>query len=119
MIRSIARLPRVFLFGLWFASQVLFCCRDVLADVLTPGSSATPRVVRLPLASETGARAAVMGALITLTPGTLTLGVIDDHHELLVHSMYHEDAEAAVTELRDMEARMLRAFGPPRKEGSV
>ncbi|BBF99004.1 MULTISPECIES: Na+/H+ antiporter subunit E [Pseudonocardia] len=115
MIRSLARVPYVFVFGLWFAGQVLICCRDVLVDVLTPGSSATPRVLRLPLASETGSRAAVMGALITLTPGTLTLGVVDGHHELLVHSMYHDDAETALAELRDMEARMLRAFGPLRR----
>ncbi|MEV1294295.1 Na+/H+ antiporter subunit E [Pseudonocardia sp. NPDC049635] len=119
MIRSFARLPQLFVFGLWFAGQVLFCCRDVLVDVLTPGSSATPRVIRLPLASQTDARAAVMGALITLTPGTLTLGVVDGHHELLVHSMYHDDPETALAELRDMEARMLRAFGPPRKEVST
>lgn len=112
MTELLTRPLRLIMFGIWFVGQVLSSARDVVVDVMTPGSAATPRLVRLPLASETGARAAMMGALITLTPGTLTLGVVDGRHELLVHSMYHPDDDTALDNLRDMESRMLRALGP-------
>lgn len=111
MTWALTRPVRLAAFGWWFAGQILSSARDVLTDVLTPGSSATPRVVRLPLASTTDIQATIIGALITLTPGTLTLGVVDGRHELLVHSMYHPDAESALEDLRNMEDRMLRALG--------
>ncbi|MEQ3553628.1 Na+/H+ antiporter subunit E [Pseudonocardia nematodicida] len=116
MSAMLTRPVRLVAFWCWFAGQIISSARDVLADILTPGSSATPRVVRLPLDCETGSRSAIMGALITLTPGTLTLGVVDGHRELLVHSMYHRDEESALADLRDMESRMLRAFGPRTRE---
>ena len=102
----VLRFPR---FALWFTGEVLVCVARVLRDVVTPGSRATPRVVRLALRGD-GAHAAALGALITLTPGTLTLGVLPDGG-LLVHSMYHGDEAAARDDLRDMEARWLAAKG--------
>ena len=78
--------------------------------------SAPLRVVQVPLASPRDWQVAIFGGLITLTPGTLTIGVVQDAGErfLLVHSMQHASNEEARDELADMEARMLRAF-PGRK----
>lgn len=106
-------LPGRFLgFLCWYVVQVLLSAGAVLHDVLTPGRQATPRVVRMPLQSRTDVQVAAIGALITLTPGTLTLGVVEHPggRDLLVHSMYDPDNPTAVANLRDMEARMLTAI---------
>lgn len=97
-------------FACWFALAVVKSSRDVLADVLTPGLSPEPRVVRMPLKSTSDTHVTLIASLITLTPGTLTLGVVPGpagRRELLVHSMYHGDHDEALRELRDMEERML------------
>lgn len=99
-------------FVLWYIGQVFASACQVLRDVSTPGRQATPRVVRMPCQSTTDFQVAVIGALITLTPGTLTISVVerDGGRDLMVHSMYDPDNPTAVANLRDMEARMLNGF---------
>ncbi len=108
------RLPwRLTWFCLWFGWEVLSSSRQVLHDIATPGSDATARVVRMPLRSVTDGEATLIAALITLTPGTLTLGIVpreDGGRCLLVHSMYHRDHRSALVDLHDMEDRMLHAL---------
>lgn len=112
---SVLTLPfRVAWFALWFTGQVVLSAGAVVKDVLTPGQAATPRVVRLPLGSEQDVHTTLLGMFITLTPGTLTLGVVEDGgpsgQAMLVHCMYDDDAESALASLRDMERRVLTAF---------
>lgn len=103
---------RLVVFSLWFAGQIVISSWAVLADILTTGHRSTPRVVRMPLRSRTDFQVATIGTLITLTPGTLTLGVAEheDGRALLVHSMYHPDPESALEDLWDMERRMLHGI---------
>ena len=113
MTRVLTLPIRLVLFTLWFAGQIVQSSWTVLVDILTPGLATTPRVVRMPLDSRTDLHVALIGVLITLTPGTLTLGVVahdQDGQALLVHSMYHQDTESALADLRDMERRMLLAL---------
>ena len=113
-VRRTLLLPgRLMSFLGWFAWQVLSSSRQVLFDIATPGSHATARVVRMPLRSTTDAELTLIGVLITLTPGTLTLGVVpreDGGRCLIVHSMYHPDHESALADLHHMEDRMLHAL---------
>lgn len=98
-------------FAAWYVLEVVRSSWAVLSDVTTTGHRSTPRVVRLRLESVRDGHAALIGVLITLTPGTLALGVVhsaDGRRELLVHSMYHPDETSALEDLVDMEARMLR-----------
>lgn len=98
-------------FAAWYLLEVVRSSWSVLSDVLTTGHRSTPRVVRLPVESVRDGHAALIGMLITLTPGTLTIGVVhaaDGRRELLVHSMYHHDEAGALADLADMERRMLR-----------
>ncbi|GAB3047890.1 Na+/H+ antiporter subunit E [Sediminivirga luteola] len=104
---------RVVIFAFWFGWQIIVSAGVVLADILTPGLRHEPRVVRMPLESRTDFHTTVIACLITLTPGTLTLGVTtetDGRRTLLIHSMYHTDDASALTDLNDMERRMLRAL---------
>ncbi|NJQ04631.1 Na+/H+ antiporter subunit E [Streptomyces lonarensis] len=104
---------RLAAFGLWFAVEVVKSSAAVLRDILTTGHRSRPRVVDMPLESEHDGHVTLIASLITLTPGTLTLGVTrgpSGARHLAVHSMYHPDAASALADLRDMEERMLHAF---------
>lgn len=110
---AVLTLPfRLLAFTGWFAWQILRSSGGVLADILSPGSRATPRVVRLPLGDAGDAHLTALGVLISLTPGTLTLGVdrmAEGGRELLVHTMYDPDEARAFASLREMDRRLVAA----------
>ena len=113
MRRALLLPGRLVVFLGWFSWQVLHSSGTILHDIATPGSEATARVVRMPLGSSSDAEVTLIATLITLTPGTLTLGVVpreDGGRCLLVHSMYHADSTSALADLRHMEDRMLHAL---------
>lgn len=114
-----SRLPALWrgpVFLAWFVLEVVRSSGRVLFDIATPGSQATPRVVRMETRSRSDAELTLIAALITLTPGTLTVGTRThgDQRILLVHSMYHASSEDALTDLHDMEDRMLHGLGAQR-----
>lgn len=108
-LASIVRLPG---FLVWYIYQVIYSSGSVLRNIFSRRRRHPLRVLRVPLASTRDWQVAVFGGLITLTPGTLTIGVVRDEGEryLLVHSMQHDSTEQALDDLIDMEARMLAAF---------
>ena len=105
---------RMLFFLLWFAREIVVSSAAVMRDNLTPGQSSTPGIVCLHTRCRTDAEVTLLGALITLTPGTLTLGAnrhyADDERVIFVHGMYAADAEELRAELQEMETRMLRAL---------
>ena len=99
-------------FALWFAKEIVVSSLTVAKDSLTPGHASTPRVVRLDLGEVGDVHVAMISILITMTPGTLTLGQVGDGtgaRSILVHSMYHEDTAGALADLHDMDQRMARS----------
>lgn len=113
MSPAVFTLPfRVIAFALWFAKEIVVCSLAVVRDSLTPGHASTPRVVRMELGEVGDLHVTMISILITMTPGTLTLGQVGDgtgRRELLVHSMYHGDNESALADLHDMDQRMARS----------
>lgn len=100
-------------------SYFVFITREIVsgalvlaADVLTPGSKVTPMIVEYPLECSTDSEITLMASSITITPGTLTVGIAPagEHTPptLYVHSMYAPDRAATMAGLRDMEQRLLR-----------
>lgn len=103
---------RVALFVLWFTKEVIVSTFAVLRDIASPGTGSTPRVVRLELGRTRDPRVLGISTLITLTPGTLTMGTCDSgagRRALLVHSLYHADTDSCLSDLQDMDQRMVGA----------
>lgn len=108
---------RIGAFVLWFIKEVIVCNLSVLRDNLTPGQDSAPGIARLETQCSTDFELTLLGALITLTPGTLTLGtrtIPDAVRVLYVHGMYNDGPDSLREDLRDMESRMLFAV---RREG--
>lgn len=106
---------RVIRFAFWFAWQLVLSNVAVVRDNITTGQNSTPGIARYVTACRTDGEITMLAALITLTPGTLTLGTdihyIDDepYRVLFVHGMYAPDADALRAELSVMETNMLKA----------
>ncbi|WP_062381428.1 Na+/H+ antiporter subunit E [Demequina pelophila] len=102
-------------FLLWFAWQVVLSNVAVIRDNLTPGQDSSPGIITYVTRCRTDLELTTLGALITITPGTLTLGTSpargeDDARRLHVHGMYHADAPSLRAELAGIEDRMLHAM---------
>ncbi|PZU43664.1 MAG: sodium:proton antiporter [Arsenicicoccus sp.] len=102
---------RTTVYGGWLASEVIRGALRIGADVITPGLRMSPAIVALPLHCETDLEISTMASSITITPGTVTVGIAprtgDTPPTLYVHTLYCEDRESVVAELRDMERRLL------------
>jgi len=68
-----------------------------------------PAILAVPLEENlTDAEITLLGSLITLTPGTLTMDVSPDRRVMYIHYMHVEDAEAAIEEIKSgFERRVL------------
>ncbi|MGC5616799.1 Na+/H+ antiporter subunit E [Georgenia sp. Z1491] len=104
---------RILWFALWYAWQLVTSNVAVLKDNLTPGQDSTPGIARFATRCRTDLEVTLLAALITLTPGTLTIGTEragpGDTRVLYVHGLYSATAEEMCVELRDMESHLLRA----------
>lgn len=112
---------RWLVFAAWYAGALVTSSRAVLHDLVTPGDQARSGIARVRTSCRTDAEVSLLAALITLTPGTLTLGtrrepgpdgaaMPDGRRVLYVHGLYADDADALRAEIHDMEARLLHAM---------
>ncbi len=88
----------------WLIKQVILANLDVIKRVWKPSKSIDPRLFELPIQVRHPVAKTLLANSITLTPGTVTVEVNEDH--LLVHAL----TEEAETSLRkgDMEQRVLK-----------
>ncbi|MGC0251480.1 Na+/H+ antiporter subunit E [Pseudactinotalea sp. Z1748] len=104
---------RVVVFLFWFAWAVITANLAVVRDVVTPGQGSTPGVVELRTRCGSNLEVTLLGVIITLTPGTLTMGTHiagDGTRMLYVHGMYNTSAEDLAGDLEHMESWLLWAM---------
>jgi multicomponent Na+:H+ antiporter subunit E len=94
----------------WATKAIARASLMVARDVVSPTHRVVPGVVILTLRARTQVEIAVVSGLIILTPGTMTVTIRPEQHELWVHGMYASDPEALRSELRDLEQRVLAAL---------
>lgn len=100
-------------FGPWLAGQLVVSTLALARDVATPGSTQRPRIVKLSLAGMGDVEVTLLTSSITITPGTLVLGVAaaDEHGPAaaFVQGLFGEDERALVAGLEEMRERVLAA----------
>ena len=97
----------------WLAWQLTVSVVRLAADVCTPGSTQRPRIVKLPLGDLTDLEVSLLTSSITITPGTLVLGVSTqdgpEPRAAFVQSLFGEDEGAVHADLEGMRAKVLAA----------
>lgn len=102
----------------WYAvSYVVFLLREVIAGSLRIAVNVVvrrtrPSIVHYRLRCITDLEVAAFTSSITITPGTLVVGVASAHEgepaTIFVHSLFTTDRAGVVAGLTDMEDRLLR-----------
>lgn len=82
-------------FVMFYLKEVVVANLKLAADIVTPRSRSTPGFVVLPLEPMTDMQILLLTNLISMTPGTLSFDLSQDHRRLLLHVMYlkgtHDD----------------------------
>lgn len=109
--RYFRALPQLLLLSVYFLKELVKSCLMVARDCIARHPRLHPAIVRMPIGEKSDLEIFVLANLITLTPGTLTLDVAEDRSFLLIHSIYAEDPEALVADLKSgMEHRVSEVF---------
>ena len=83
-VRYVQRVRLLIYFLGYFLKELVISSLRVVVMVLSPKMKIRPAVVAVPLDVTSDAAITLLGNLITLTPGTLTLDVSTDHLTLYV-----------------------------------
>ncbi|MDF9795829.1 multicomponent Na+:H+ antiporter subunit E [Catalinimonas alkaloidigena] len=75
---------------IFFIKELIVANLRVSYEVLTPRNNLKPAVISVPLAIDTELEIMILANMITLTPGTLSIDVAEDHRHLYVHTLYTE-----------------------------
>lgn len=88
-----------------FLKDIVVANLDIARRILGPERAIRPRFVWVPLSLTNPQGTAVFAAMISLTPGTLSVDITPDRRWLLVHAFNVDDEEALV---RDVQRRYER-----------
>ncbi len=107
----IHRLPAaVGLLG-YFLVELVKANAQVAWEMIDPRHTMKPGVVAVPLDLQNPFAITLLANLITLTPGTLTMEVSEDHSTLYVHGMYVSDPDRFREKIkRGFERRVKEVF---------
>ena len=107
------RLPQMLFYLPWLIVQVVKANVAVIARVLGPRHAIDPAVVRMRTSARTDLARALFANSITLTPGTVTIGVEGD--KVMVHALVRE--KASIASFEPMDRRAAAAADPARRKG--
>jgi multicomponent Na+:H+ antiporter subunit E len=86
----------------WLGKEITKANIDVAKIILDPALPISPVMVRVPATQTTDVGKVIYANSITLTPGTVSVEVMDD--EILVHAITSEAAEGLAD--GDMDSRV-------------
>lgn len=102
------RLPKIIEFIFFFLGELVLANLRVAVTVLSPRMDIQPGVIAVPLDLETDTEITLLMNLITLTPGSLSLDISDDHKVLYVHTIDFTDIDEFRHKLKDgLERRVM------------
>lgn len=105
------RVRRILSFSLFFLKELIMSSLWVTVQVLSPAFKMTPAVVGVPLDIRSDSGITLLGNLITLTPGTLTLEVAEDRSQIFIHAMHVDDVDAFRQEIKQgFERRIIEVL---------
>ncbi len=107
-VRFALRLP---FFILFYLKEVTISTFKVAFEIVRPTYSMQPAVIAVPLDVQQETEILLLVNLITMTPGTLSLDMSDDHKILYVHAMFADDPDAVRRDIKQqLEKRVIRLF---------
>ncbi|GAB4121663.1 MAG: Na+/H+ antiporter subunit E [Acidobacteriota bacterium] len=108
-MRWLRRVADLLSFVVFYGWEVLLSNLRVAHDVATPTDYARPGIIAVPIQARSDFELYLLGNLITMTPGTLSLDVSTDRTTLYVHALFAQDPDQVRHDINEkLERRVLR-----------
>jgi|GEM_PF-684967 len=98
-------------FVLWYIWEVVRASLDVARVVFAKDCEPSPAIIKMKLRRHDERIATLIGALLTLTPGTMALEYEPETAEMYIHVLDATSSETAEAGIREIEARLLEWMG--------
>lgn len=92
---------------LLFLRELTLSSIQVLMIVLRPKMDIKPAIFEMETELKEDWEVTLLSALITLTPGTLVVGISDDQKRLYIHALDFEDIDKAVSSIKNTFERAI------------
>lgn len=109
-MRPIRRLYFFVVYALKFTKELIVANYQVVKLVLSPRLPIHPGFISIPLEARTDFEITSFANSITLTPGTISVHIPDDHSAIVIHAIdVAEDLDGMRQSIKDaLEAPILR-----------
>lgn len=101
--------PQTLIYFVWLFKEIVKANIQVVRAVMRPELEVSPTLTRIPTDTDTDLARTMFANSITLTPGTVSVAVEDDH--ILVHALLNEMSDPG--DFTEMQARSAWAVGEP------
>ena len=108
-----SRVWAVIFLVLLFLKELLMSSIQVLRIVIKPNMNLKPAIFELETELKEDWEITLLSALITLTPGTLVVGISNDQKRLFIHALDFEDIDDAVNSIKDTFERAILEVSRP------
>lgn len=106
------KLFHILVFMLIYLREVVMSTWRLALLVLSPRLDLKPRFVEVPLDLQGEMPRFLFACLISMTPGSLSVGIDPDRGLLIVHLLDAPDPEATIQEIKTvLEQPLIRIFG--------
>ena len=79
---------RLLVFPFYYLWEIVAGALRISWDVLHPRPKLAPVLVRVPVTDLSARQRLVLAALVTMTPGTLSVDLLEETNHLVVHGLY-------------------------------
>ena len=100
-------IPQTLAYFAWLFIEIIKANIAVVRAVLSPDMAVSPTLVRIPTPQKTDIGKVMFANSITLTPGTVSVDIQDDH--ILVHALLSEMSDPS--DFAEMAERAAWAIG--------
>lgn len=107
----VTRVKRILALLALFLKELALSAWKVAVLVASPKLDVKPGILALPLDVDRDGEITLLANLITLTPGTLSIDVSDDHKTLFIHAIDCSDPDGIRHDIKEgFERRIMEAF---------
>ncbi|MBU9673973.1 Na+/H+ antiporter subunit E [Planococcus sp. CP5-4] len=92
---------------LLFLRELFMSSIQVLSIVVSPNMNIKPAIFEMETELDDDWQVTLLSALITLTPGTLVIGISEDQKRLYIHALDFEDIDSAVLSIKNTFERAI------------
>ncbi|MGB1263062.1 MAG: Na+/H+ antiporter subunit E [Cognaticolwellia sp.] len=96
---------KIFTYYLWLIKKIVQANITVVKHIWLGNKSISPALSRIKISQKTDMGKVIYANSITLTPGTVTIDLVDD--EVLVHALVQKDIESLISGEMDRRVSVL------------